>query len=87
MIPKQGTTPREVKIDLLDYMGNQYRWTLNKNSDGDYKINTHADAYSNFQCKHLKDDIEWVADEGNWTQVITMINTGVKRVTSIKSRK
>ncbi len=87
MIPKQGTKPREVKIDLLDYMGNQYRWTLKKDSDGDYRINCHGYAYSNFQCKHLKDDIEWVADEGNWTQVITMINSGVKRVTSIKSRK
>jgi len=86
MTPKQGTTPREVKINLSDYMGNNYRWTLKKDINGYYKINCHGQAFSNFQCKHFRDDIEWVADEGDWERVIRMINSGVKKVISIKSR-
>tara|TARA_R110002096_G_scaffold306639_3_gene501273 strand:- start:281 stop:544 length:264 start_codon:yes stop_codon:yes gene_type:complete len=87
MIPTKGTTPSELKMDLRDGFGNPYRWTFKKNEDGDYKINTHGYAYSNFQCDYFKDDIEWEADEGNWHRVVEMINSGVKTVIAIKSRK
>tara|TARA_R110000782_G_scaffold150915_1_gene243643 strand:- start:431 stop:727 length:297 start_codon:yes stop_codon:yes gene_type:complete len=79
--------PREVKINLISCMcDNKYRWTIYKNDGGDYKINTHGFAYSNWQIKYLKDDIEWIADEGNWGAVFKMINTGTSKIESIKYR-
>ena len=83
----QSTQPREVKIDLVDGMDNDYRMTFKKNDEGDYKLNTHGQAYGNFQIKYLKDDIEWMADDGDWEEVVNMINTGLKTITGIKSRK
>ena len=79
--------PREMKIDLVSCTcDNKYRWTIKENEDGDYKIFTHGFAYSNFQIKHGKDDIEWIADEGNWEEVFEMINTGTSKIESIKYR-
>jgi len=65
---------------------NRYRWTIKKNEAGDYKIFTHGFAYSNFQIKHRRDDIEWEVDEGNWNKVFEMINSGTSKIESIKSR-
>jgi hypothetical protein len=79
--------PREIKIDLVSCTcDNRYRWTIKKNEEGDYKIFTHGWAYSNWQIHHGKDDIEWVADEGNWNRVIEMINEGTSLIESIKYR-
>jgi len=79
--------PREMKIDLVSAMcDNRYRWTIKENEDGDYKIFTHGWAYSNFQIKHRKDDIEWTADAGEWDEVFEMINTGTEKIESIKYR-
>ena len=79
--------PREMKIDLVSTMcDNRYRWTIKENEDGDYKINCHGQAYSNFQTDHGRDDIEWIADEGNWDKVFEMINTGTILIESIKYR-
>ena len=79
--------PREIKINLVSYMcDNKHRWTIKQNEDGDYKINTHGFAYSNWQIKGRKDDIEWVADEGDWKEVFKMINTGTSKIESIKYR-
>jgi hypothetical protein len=79
--------PKEIKIDLVSCMcDNRYRWTIKKNEDGDYRINTHGFAYSNFQIKDRKDDIEWVADEGKWEKVFNMINSGTKKIESVKYR-
>jgi len=79
--------PREMKIDLVSAMcDNRFRWTIKENEDGDYKINTHNWAYGNFQIKHGKDDIEWIADEGKWKEVFDMINTGTSKIESIKYR-
>jgi hypothetical protein len=78
---------REIKIDLVSCMcDNRYRWTIKKNEDGDYKIFTHGFAYNNWQIHHGKDDIEWVADEGNWNKVFEMINSGTSIIEKIKSR-
>jgi hypothetical protein len=78
---------REIKIDLVSCMcDNRYRWTIKKNEGGDYKIFTHGFAYSNFQIKHRRDDIEWEADEGNWNKVFEMINSGTEKIEKIKSR-
>ena len=79
--------PKEIKIDLVSCMcDNRYRWTIKQNEDGDYRINTHGFAYSNFQIKDRKDDIEWVADEGKWEKVFNMINSGTKKIESVKYR-
>ena len=79
--------PREVKINLISCMcDNEHRWTIKKNSDGDYRIHTHGFAYSNWQIPHRKDDIEWVADDGDWAQVFKMINEGTSKIESIKYR-
>jgi hypothetical protein len=79
--------PREMKIDLVSAMcDNRYRWTIKENEDGDYKIFTHGFAYSNFQIKYRKDDIEWTADAGEWDEVFEMINTGTEKIESIKYR-
>tara|TARA_R110002020_G_scaffold53123_2_gene148950 strand:+ start:246 stop:551 length:306 start_codon:yes stop_codon:yes gene_type:complete len=80
-------SPREVKIDLVDCMcDNRYRWTIKKNENGDYKIFTHGFAYSNWQIKQRKDDIEWIADEGKWQEVFKVINSGTSKIESIKYR-
>ena len=79
--------PREMKIDLVSCMcDNRYRWTIKQNEQGDYKILTHGYAFSNWQTKHRKDDIEWVADDGDWQQVFKMINTGTSKIEAIKYR-
>ena len=79
--------PREIKINLVSCCcDNKYRWTIKQNEDGDYEIFTHGFAYSNWQIKDRKDDIEWVADEGNWEKVFNMINTGTAKIQSIKYR-
>ena len=78
---------REVVIELISCMcDNQYKWTLKKNQDGDFKISTHGYAFSNFQTKFDRDDIEWAADAGDWKKVFNMINSGTSLIESIKSR-
>ena len=79
--------PKEIKIDLVSCMcDNEYRWTIKQNEDGDYKINTHGFAYSNWQIRARRDDIEWIADEGNWDKVFLLINSGTSKIESIKYR-
>ena len=79
--------PRQIKIDLVSVMcDNKYRWMVSKDENGDYRINTMGYAYSNFQCKYRKDDIEWEMDEGNWDLVWRMINSGTSKVSNIKYR-
>jgi len=82
----EGTKPREVVISLTDLNSNKYLWTFKKNQDGDYKLSTNGQAYSNFQCKIDKYEIEWLADEGKWFQVEREINKGVKNVWKVRSR-
>ena len=82
---KEGA--REVVIDMVSVMcDNPKKITLKKNDEGDFKMNTHRDAYSNFQIKHDKDEIEWEADDGNWNKVVDMINSGTAVVEKVRSR-
>ena len=65
---------REVVINLVSCMcDNKEKISLKKNSEGDFKIKTHGQAFSNFQIKFDKDDIEWEADDNNWNRVFRMI--------------
>ena len=78
---------REVVINLISCMcDNRYKWTIKKNPEGDFKINTHRFAFSNFQVKFDRDDIEWEADDSNWDTVFRMINSGTSKIDNIKSR-
>jgi len=78
---------REVVINLISCMcDNKRKITLKKNDDGDFKLNSHRDAYSNFQIKFDRDDIEWEADDSNWDGVFRMINSGTSKIANIKSR-
>lgn len=78
---------REVVINLVSVMcDNKGKWTLKKNQEGDFKINTHGYAFSNFQTKFDKDEIEWAADDSNWTDVFNMINSGTSKIESLRSR-
>jgi hypothetical protein len=83
---QESTHFREVKMDLVDGMGNQYRMTFKKDERGDYKIFCHGQAFGNFQIKCGVDDLEWIADDGDWKEVVNTINSGVKSVTGIKAR-
>jgi hypothetical protein len=83
---QESTHFREVKMDLVDGMGNQYRMTFKKDERGDYKIFCHGQAFGNFQIKCGVDDLEWIADDGDWKSVVDKINSGVKTVTGIKAR-
>lgn len=79
--------PREIKIDVVSVMcDNKYRWSVFKNDNGDYKISTSPQAFSNFQTKYKKDDIEWEMDGGDWQEVWEMINSGTIKIEKIKYR-
>lgn len=78
---------REIIINCISVMcDNKEKISLKKNIEGDFKINTHGQAFSNFQIKFDKDDIEWEADDGNWVDVFSMINSGTTKIENIKSR-
>jgi len=77
---------REVVINILSGYDERKKMTLKKDQNGDFKIFTHGQAYSNFQIKFDIDEIEWEADDQNWYDVFMMINSGVCVVESVKSR-
>ena len=85
LIVKKGA--REVVITLVSCMcDNKYKWTIKKNEEGDFKINTHGQSFSNFQTKFDKDEIEWEADDHNWNKVFQMINSGTEKIEKVRSR-
>ena len=78
---------REVRIHTVAGMcDNKHLITLKKNADGDFKLNTHIQAYSNFGIPHDKYELEWEADKGNFEKVFQMINSGFQVVEKVKSR-
>jgi len=78
---------REVIFTLISAMcDNKSTLSFKKNADGDFKANLLGQAFSNIQAKHDKIDMEWTADEGNWQEVIKMINTGTSLVGSVRAR-
>jgi hypothetical protein len=78
---------REIVIDLVSCMcDNKNKLSFKRDANGDYKISTHGYAFSNFQIKHDKIDIEWEADAQNWESVFKMINTGTSLIESVRSR-
>ena len=78
---------RELKIHVVSSMcNNKYILTLKKNSDGDFKMSGGRFSLSNFGFKSPVYEIEWAADEGNWIEIINIINSGYQRIEKIDSR-
>tara|TARA_Y100000748_G_scaffold298006_1_gene292733 strand:- start:229 stop:540 length:312 start_codon:yes stop_codon:yes gene_type:complete len=79
--------PRELMIHIVASMcDNKYILSLKKNSDGEFKMSGRGYSLSNFGFKSPVYEIEWAADEGNWSEVIDIINSGYQRIHKIKSR-
>ena len=79
--------PREVILTTISCMcDNKGTLKFKKNSEGDFKMSGGGFALSNWQMKHDRYDIEWMADENDWDQVIRMINTGTAVVSAVRSR-
>jgi hypothetical protein len=57
-----------------------------KNGEGDFKLDGMGYSISNWQMKTTKHDLEWLADEEGWDEVIKLINTGTSKIESVKSR-
>ncbi len=79
--------PRELKIHVVSSMcDNKYILSLKKNSDGEFYMSGGRFSLSNFGFKKPVYEIEWAADEGDWSKVIHIINGGYQRIDKIVSR-
>ena len=79
--------PKEVIFELVSVMlDNKYRLGF-KLSNDEYSINTFGQAYSNHGIKsHDQKDLEWLADEGKWQEIVDIINSGYCKVFDFKQR-
>ena len=79
--------PRELMIHIVSSMcDNKYILSLKKNSNGEFRMSGGRFALSNFGFKSPVYEIEWAADEGDWSKVIHIINSGYQRIDKIVSR-
>jgi hypothetical protein len=82
---KEGA--REVIFKTVSCMcDNVHYLRFKKNDNGDFKLDGMGFAVSNWQMSHPKFGVEWMADEGNWSEVIEVINSGTEAIESVKSR-
>jgi hypothetical protein len=78
---------KDVVLNLVSAMcDNKSTLRIKKNGDGEFKADLVGQHFGNIQAKHSQIDIEWAADDGNWSEVLTMINTGTSQVQSAQSR-
>ena len=78
---------REVIFKTISCMcDNVHHITFKKDSNGDFKMSGNGFALSNWQMKHPIHEIEWMADEEGWDEVIKMINSGTSVIESVTSR-
>ena len=79
--------PRELMIHTVSSMcDNKHILSLKKNSDGEFKMSGRGYSLSNFGFGSPVYEIEWAADEGDWSKVIHIINSGYQRIDKIVSR-
>ena len=79
--------PREVIFHTVASMcDNKYKFRFKKNAEGDFNLTCNGFAYSNFGIKNNKYELEWAADEGDFFNVIQMINSGYQVVEKVASR-
>jgi hypothetical protein len=87
---KEGA--REVIFQLVSCMCDNVSFMkFYKNDNGDFRVQATTkhgmgNAFSNYQMKHTKEEIEWEADDNMWGGVIAMINSGTSVIESVKSR-
>ena len=78
---------REVILTTISCMcDNVEPLRFKKNGAGDFKLSGMGFALSNWQFKYPVYEIEWVADEGNWSKVFAMINSGTSAIKEVRSR-
>ena len=78
---------RELMIHTVASMcDNKHILSLKKNSDGEFKMSGRGYSLSNFGFGSPVYEIEWAADEGDWREVIDIINSGYQRIDKIVSR-
>ena len=70
---------------------NKHTLRFRKNDDDEFKMSGMGQALSNFQFGYKEGgikpfEIEWEADNGNWTDVIEMINSGTSKIEKVISR-
>ena len=70
---------------------NKHTLKFRKNDDDEFKMSGMGQALSNFQFGYKEGgikpfEIEWEADNGNWTDVIEMINSGTEKIEKVISR-
>ena len=79
--------PREVIFHTVASMcDNKHMFRFKKNASGEFKLSCNGFAYSNFGIKGDKYELEWAADEGDFFDVIKMINSGYQLVEKVVSR-
>ena len=79
--------PREVIFHTVASMcDNKHMFRFKKNAEGDFNLTCNGFAFSNFGIKNDKYELEWAADEGDFFDVIKMINLGYQLVEKVVSR-
>ena len=79
--------PKEVIFHTVAGMcDNKNMFRFKKDASGEFKLSCNGFAYSNFGIKGDKYELEWAADEGDFFDVIQMINSGFQLVERVVSR-
>ena len=79
--------PKEVIFHTVASMcDNKHMFKFKKDASGEFKLSCNGFAYSNFGIKGDKYELEWAADEGDFFDVIQMINSGYQLVERVVSR-
>ena len=79
--------PKEVIFHTVASMcDNKHMFRFKKDASGEFKLSCNGFAYSNFGIKGDKYELEWAADEGDFFDVIQMINSGYQLVEKVVSR-
>lgn len=80
--------PREVHFKVISCMcDNEHKISFRRQGDGQYKVSAGGFTMSNFQMKgDYMTDLVWAAEDGNWDEVVRIINSGTEVVESVKYR-
>ena len=89
---KVEKTAKEVIFKTVSCMCDNVSYLrFRKDENGEFKLrgmygSGSGAAYSNWQIPYPKHELEWMADEGRWTKIKSMIEEGTSRVENAKSR-
>lgn len=59
---------------------------LKKNKSEEFQMSGMGNSLSNWQMEFKAYEVEWKADEQDWSEVIKMINSGTSVIGSVQSR-